>query len=839
MATQPDIPREHFGELLRLHRLAAGLTQETLAERAGLSSHGIQKLERGGSRPYRDTVRRLVSALQLEGGDLARLTAAATPVPRRRKLPGSASNTTATARHNLPIPQTRFISRSGELEAVAARLRDNRLVTLWGAGGIGKTRLALEVARTLVGQFADGVWLVDLASVVDPTHVAQAVAEALGLRDMAGRQPEDVLAEYLHKRSAALLILDNCEHLVDACARVVDLALGCCAGVRVLATSREPLNVPGEAMWPVAPLSSVDPGTLNRNGRDMADAVRASEATQLFLDRAQLVLPSFAVTNENAAAVARVTRQLDGIPLAIELAVSRLGVMSVEQLDAGLNQGLRLLSGGYRTAANRHKSLRATLDWSYELLSDVEKVILRRLAVFAGGCTLEAAESVSVDVGPNEPDLLDLLSRLAARSLVLVDRSAKDALSEVRYRLMETVREYAQEKLSESGEAELIRIRHRDWCVYLVEAAVVGMDGTGQQHWWDRLELEHENLRAALNWSTRDPNDAGALLSLVAGLGRFWQTRGYVREGIAWLELALARSDRTLSREQVRALDWLAVCHAWTGHADRARSLLEDCVAGARAIEDWPLLASALRHLGAQVRALGDPTRAQALFEEALKVSRTSGGKREIAWSLMALAESRAGGRALTRSRKLLIESVALGRESGDLSVVIPALRDLSAVYAASGDLSAASRTIAEALLLARRIELSIVIPSLLLTMGDIAAIEQRTPEAMVCYRQGTEEASRYGMLGSVADCLRACARLAAAQADYIRCVRLLAATASVFDAPGSGSRRFAPTREEDVLGDARQVLTEKEYAAAWDEGQSLTLAQAVESAFAGLPLAG
>jgi tetratricopeptide (TPR) repeat protein len=303
------------------------------------------------------------------------------------------------------------------------------------------------------------------------------------------------------------------------------------------------------------------------------------------------------------------------------------------------------------------------------------------------------------------------------------------------------------------------------------------------------------------------------------------------------LEVALGQTNPAATTTRVRALDWLAICQAWAGRADYACSLLQESVAEARAIGDWRLLATALRHLGGQVRALGETTQAHALVEEALDVSRKSGGKREIAWSLMALAESLASAGDLSRSHQLLVESVALARESGDLSIVIPALRDLSGVYAANGDLAGANRTIAEALLSARRIELTIVIPSLLLMMGDIAAIDQRTSEALNCYRQGVEEASRYGMQGSVADCLRACARLAAAQTDYARCVRLLAASASVFHSPGSGP--FAPRRVEDVLGAARRVLTEKEYATAWEEGLSMTFNQAVHEAFSDLALAG
>ncbi len=377
--SEPSAAPAGFGELLRHHRLAAGLTQESLAERAGLSEHGIQKLESGATHPYRDTAERLIRALELGDQDQARFKTAARPTPRRRQPHSPTAGTEGvTTRTNLPNSVTSFVARAGEVQRVEERLRESRMLTLSGSGGCGKTRLALEVARELEADFVDGVWLV----VADAALVSQTIATRLGIRDEAGHPVLDTLTEYLRGRHV-LLILDNCEHLIDSCAQVVDTLLRACGHVQFLATSREPLGVAGEAIWRVTSLSVVDPRDQAAIGADLAVNVLGSESGRLFVDRALLVVPSFAITAQNALAVAQVCRRLDGIPLAIELAAARLSMLSVDQIAARLDQRFRLLTGGNRTAVRRQQTLQATIDWSYQLLSEEERRLVRRLAVFA------------------------------------------------------------------------------------------------------------------------------------------------------------------------------------------------------------------------------------------------------------------------------------------------------------------------------------------------------------------------------------------------------------------------------------------------------------------------
>ena len=372
---------DSFGTLLRQHRLTLGLTQDALAERAGLSAHGIQKLERGTTQPYRDTAERLSRALHLTEQDAARFKAAVRPIRRHERTQLTAKHN--SPRHNLPIPTTTFVPRSGEIGRVIQRLRAGRLLTITGAGGCGKTRLATEVAALLVGDFADGTWLVDLAPLAEANLVPQTIATTLGLREAPDRSPLDGLTDYLRVRRV-LLLLDNCEHVIEVVAEVVDELLRVCADLKIIATSRELLGVDGEAAWRVGSLSMSSLHDPSRRADDLVEAVIGSESGRLFADRAGLVVPSFAITGRNALAIAEICQRLDGIPLAIELAAARLTALSVDQIAARLDQRFRLLTGGKRTAVRRQQTLEATIDWSYDLLSGAEQKLFGQLAVFAG-----------------------------------------------------------------------------------------------------------------------------------------------------------------------------------------------------------------------------------------------------------------------------------------------------------------------------------------------------------------------------------------------------------------------------------------------------------------------
>ena len=817
---------ESFGELLRRHRLAAGLTQENLAERAGLSVHGIHKLERGLTHPYRDTAQRLIAALQLGAADEARLRTVAGPAPRRdQPHPAAPAVGIGTIRTNLPIRMTSFVPRAGEIARVTELLRNNRLLTITGSGGCGKTRLALEVSRQLVDTFADGVWLVDLAPLADAALVSQTVATVVGIRDVPGRPPLDALTDYLRSRHM-LLLLDNCEHVIDACAHVVATILRSCAHVHMLATSRELLGVEGEATWRVASLSVVDPVTLTSDGAEAIGRLLSSEAAQLFVDRARLVVPSFKLTAHNTLAVAQVCLRLDGIPLAIELATPRLGMLSVDQIAARLDQRFRLLTGGNRTAVRRQQTLEATIDWSYELLSEEERALVRRLAVFADGWSLEAAEALGSDLERPQTDVFELLSRLVGKSMVLVEDSGEDEPSVLRYRFLETIRQYAEQKLVDAGEAHAIRRRHRDWYVRLAEQALDGMEGAEQKRWWDRLELEQGNLRVALTWSMADP-DAEPLLHLAGLLGRFWHTRGYPREGRAWLEMALTRSNAVASAARARALNWLGQYEVANGNVEPARRLLEESIANARVIGDQRVLSLALRHLGTGMMSVGHLQNGRKLIEEALAVSREAGIKREIAWNLGALGGSQTSPRYSESPEPLLLESIVVGRESGDLTPVVASMRTLGRLYWQRGDIMRAREALTEALALARRIDMKLAMSGLLVTLGDVALANRELDTADDWYRQALSAASRMATPGAMAHTLRHYAVIRGARGDHRAAVRIYSATASIRDAPElTLIALFAPASDEEVVATARQVLDDDEFAAAWAEGQALTLEQ-------------
>jgi predicted ATPase len=641
----------------------------------------------------------------------------------------------------------------------------------------------------------------------------------------------DALTEYLRNRHV-LLILDNCEHLIDACAQVVDLLLRSCAHVQVLATSRELFGVAGEATWRVASLSVANRQDPADGSEDWAAKVLASESGRLFFDRAQLVVHSFAITAQNAPAVAQVCRRLDGIPLAIELAAARLSMLSVDQIASRLDQRFRLLTGGSRTAVRRQQTLQATIDWSYQLLAEEERSLIRRLAVFAGGWSLEAAEALGADPMQPREDVFELLSRLVAKSMVLVEEPLQNEPRVLRYRFLETIRQYAEERLVDAAEADLARTRHRDWYLWLAEQAMHGMEGADQTRWWARLDLEHDNLRAALTWSAADPNGAQALLRLAGLLGRFWQARGYASEAIGWLEMALALSETTPSSVRARALNWLGQFEVWYGNVERACSRLEESVAQARTVGDRRVLSLALRHLSEALLAMGDLRRTRSLMEEALAISREEGYIREIAWNLGTLARALLKAGQREGVEPLLAEAIAVGRQSGDITPVLASSISLAQLYSMRGDLASARRTAHEALVLASPLNLKGPISSLL-TLGDLASAGQEWESADDWYRQALSAASRLAARGIMAHALRHYAAMCAARGDHRGAVRIFGTTSLVHDLKSCSMFMPLPA-EDDVTAAARQALGEHDFAVAWAEGQSITIEQATADILSG-----
>jgi predicted ATPase/class 3 adenylate cyclase/DNA-binding CsgD family transcriptional regulator len=482
----------------------------------------------------------------------------------------------AVVAHNLPVQLTSFVGRGAQISEVRQLLADNRLVTLTGAGGVGKTRLAVQVAAQAGGEFGDGVWYVDLAPIAHPGLVSVTVARALGLPDQPGRSTMDTLLRFVRDRQI-LVVLDNCEHLLDACAELVVALLGGAPRLTVLATSREPIGVTGEATWRVPSLSL------------------ANEANELFADRARLAQTDFSITDDNAAAVAEICRRLDGMPLAIELAAARVRALSLSEIVEGLHDRFRLLTGGSRTAVRRQQTLRASVEWSHELLTATERILFRRLAVFLGGFDLDAARAVAGDVDVERYQVLDQLTLLVDKSLVVAENTS----GPTRYRLLETVRQYALEKLGESGETDTVRARHRDH--YTAMAALLDSPGRGDyERRLEQAEIEIDNLRAAFGWNLENSDDEQAL-ALASSLQPLWLTRGHILEGRAWFDTILNEEDAryrdVAAAVRARALADTAMLDAFVDAAagmDQAQRAL----AIARGVDDPALLARALTACG-------------------------------------------------------------------------------------------------------------------------------------------------------------------------------------------------------------------------------------------------
>jgi non-specific serine/threonine protein kinase len=597
-------------------------------------------------------------------------------------------------RHNLPAELTSFVGRRKELLELPGVLASSRLLSLTGAGGVGKTRLAVRLARDLVNEFPDGVWLVDLAPLSVPDLVAQTIATALGVREGPQRSAREVLLDTLRDREL-LLVLDNCEHLIAACAELVEALLREAPALRILATSREALGVSGETVCRVPSLSLPEALTSVR-----VDAVVESEATQLFIERARAVDPAFAATPDNSDAIARICRRLDGIPLAIELAAARVVVLSPEQIEARLQDRFRLLTGGARTAVARQRTLEATVDWSYQLLSDVERQLLSRLSVFPAAWTLEAAEQVCGGDGIDEPDVLDLLSRLVSKSLVVVD---SELAGERRYRFLETVRQYARERLVQAGAADRLRERHFEFFFNEFRGVLPILRHHNQLPCLRRLRVEQENVRAALEWALTSSALAEKGLELAGALFWFWTKRGLYEEGKLWLEQALA-VDSVAGGLRARALIGLAHMHYFRGRHVEVGALATEALSLGRDDGDAWVVSFALFLQGLAAFELGDHERAAALAVQA-RHGFSAGDEEQHAGPLLILGNIAVLNGDHDRAQQLYDESIEVCRRAGEawgLSILLSTAAGLRIVRQ---DFDQARAQASEALSLCQELE--------------------------------------------------------------------------------------------------------------------------------------
>jgi predicted ATPase/DNA-binding SARP family transcriptional activator len=640
----------------------------------------------------------------------------------------------STGRTNLPLPLTSFVGRARELAELRERLIRSRQLTLTGAGGVGKTRLALELATRLVQDFPDGVWLADLSVLGDAALVPQAVASALNVREESGRPLAVVLGDYFLAKHA-LLVLDNCEQVASACAQLAEYLLRRCPDLHVLVTSREVLGMQGEFVHRVSSLSAPD-------GRRPSPAaeMKQYEAIRLFVDRASLSRPGFDLTDDNASKVSQICAHLDGIPLAIELAAACLKTIPVESIAARLDRRFQLLTGGTRTALPRHQTLLATVDWSYDLLVEPERALLRRLSVFAGGFTLEAAQVVGAGAHSDDMDILKLLGHLVDKSMVLLDQQTGAG----RYRLLETVREYLRAKLVEAGEADATRRRHANVFLRLAEEAEPALRGPGQAAWLDRLEAEHDNLRAALEWSLGQESDNTASRIAVALVG-YWHGRGHLREGREWLERA-----RRHRRRDAPSLGRVLIGAGRLAFAqddfESAATSMEEAVALARAGRDPQALMLSLAWLGHATWHRGDRSRGLALCAESHALCRSSAGD---AWTTaIALAEIAIVDLHEGRPEQaipLLDESLMLFRKAGDSAGIAQCLYHLGVQASSQGDYPRAASLMEEALALQRRSGRTPAAATSLGRLGRIALLRGQYREAVTFLEAGIALADQLG----------------------------------------------------------------------------------------------
>ena len=686
----------------------------------------------------------------------------------------------STPRHNLPYQLTSFIGREQEIAQLKELVTANRLVTLTGAGGAGKTRLAIEVASRLIDAFPDGVWLVELAALSDPRLVPQAVAQALGVKEQPTRPIIETLSDHLASKKL-LLVLDNVEHLLEACVHLVDTIVRHSPDITVFVTSRERLGMTGELTYRVPSLTV--PGASETLTPETA---LRYEGVRLFVERAKLVCPDFALAAENASSVASICARLDGMPLAIELAAVRLRSMSVDELSERLDQRFALLADGSRAALPRHRTLRSVIDWSYDLLTDVEQAMLRRVSVFAGGWTLASAEQVCAGDGIDASNVIERLTSLVDKSLVVTDEQA----GATRYRMLETVRQYAVDRLRESREESQCRGSHLACFVSLAEAFKWEVFGSQQESWFSRIGSELDNLRAALAWSAESSPTDG--VRLAAALDLFWRLRGHVAEGRQWL---------------ARLLDAFPIDGPTL---ERARGLL---VAGILAMEQ------------------ADYAAAKRLFQECLALFSELGyalGVLNVLNNLAALAVEQS---QYPEAEVLFRESADRARATGDRNQLFSSLGGLAVVLHRQGQWAAAHELYEQALVLARELGHPRGIGTTLNDIGRAECEEGHPDLALEPLAEGLTILHRLGDRPGVIESLEGFAGVAAATAAPRRAARLWGAAESLREEIGTARPVYQSFAYERQVKEVRAILTAEAFDRAWDEGRAKALDDAVRYA--------
>jgi predicted ATPase/class 3 adenylate cyclase/DNA-binding XRE family transcriptional regulator len=721
--------------------------------------------------------------------------------------------------NNLPIQLTSFIGREREIDEIRQLLNSARLVTLTGAGGTGKTRLAIEVTRKIGDQYPDGAWLVDFALLPEASLIWQSIASVLAVREEPNRSLVQTLIDFLRAKKL-LLIFDNCEHLISACASVASALLQACPQLQILATSREPLSIPGENQYYVPTLTIPE-----MDVELFLDRLNESESVRVFLDRAVMVRPTFKLTKTNGLAVAQICRRLDGIPLAIELAAARVKGLSVQQIAERLDDRFSLLSTGHRTALQRHQTLRAIIDWSYNLLSEKERILLSRLSVFAGGWTLESATEVCLVVQIEERDVLNLLLNLSDKSLVIIEEQD----GETRYRFLETIRQYALEKLAESGEEHLVRNRHLDFFIHFAEEAERNYRSAKQLFWFRFMERERDNFRAALDYVLHT-DQVETSLRLVGTAFWLWFFQGPWSEGQIWVEAALAKAPdlRTKSGAKVRMA--LGLLQFAQSNYSSARTNLETSLSIWQVLGERWWSAFVLGFLGL-VQRPRDQQAASHSFEESLRLATETGEDWILAFALWNSGENELHLKNLAEAEFMLKQSLELGQALGDRMLQNEALRALGEVHEAKQDYGKAVDLYRESLGIVQELHDITNVSHLYFDVGRALQLAGDNEQAKDYFLDALLQSRQLGKKAGEVRALAGLGVVAAANGEAGRAVTLLMASQSLFAKLGLSF----PATQSAWLGRhleaARAELDKKKLIDMASQAQAMTLSEAAKYA--------
>ncbi len=817
-----------FGDLLRRHRMLAGLTQEELAERAGLSVRGISDMERGTRHvPRRGTLRMLLDALPLEEPDRLMLEQAGRRRYRRDvegEHPDHGIEDDPDTRQRLLRPsRLRLVGREAELGLLHAMIAGDEasLITLTGPAGVGKSALAMRVGSDLTAEFRDGVSLVDLSAIRDPELVAQTIAESLKLPEAGGRSPEDIIVEALHG-SSRLLVLDNFEQVIEA-ASMLSILVDACPSLRILVTSRTVLNLSIERVFDLGPLSVPSVEEYN----DL-ESLKQCHAVALFCARAAAANARFQLTPDNAQAVVEISRKLDGLPLAIELAAARTRLLPAQDIAQQLSRPLDLLTRGARDSPVRHHALRSAIGWSFDLLSESERHLFSRLSVFAGGATLDAVEVVCRSDGDIGVETLDGLSSLLDNSLIRRDQTARSASP--RFRMLDTIREYARERLEESRQELEVRGRHVQWVVGLVSEAEKHLVGPDQIAWISRLDAEIDNIRAALRWAI-DRTDAIPALLIASSLWRFWYARGHLSEGRRWLQEALMTASVSLDRPPAKAdpmivktVVWAAALATDQGDYEEGRRLAEWAERAAEAADESSNKALALNVRGNVARYRGSMSEARALYEQALSDFR----ERDDDWgTCLSLNNLGAVWRELGSDDEAVSAyeaSLLRARRMGDLWSIAIILANLGESLQDRGEANRALALFEESLRLKRTLDdmwgmadSMTAIAGLECLRGDLTRSAKLYRDSLALYMQVSDR-------WRIAVCLESLAAIGVKNGKAERAARLLGAASLVRDTIGHPLAPSERRNYEDIVNEVQNALGGEPFAIEWDRGKIMKL---------------